>query len=82
MRPTIARSRISAPALIAHGILAAGDALAEPEKLLLLVLVGGEVLKRPRIRAGLEGDNRKPGLGELAGERAAAGAGADNRKIG
>ena len=64
-----------------HRILAAGDALAEPEELFLLVLVRGEILERPPEGAGIESDDREPGLGELAGEGAAAGAGADNRKI-
>ena len=62
-------------------ILAAGNALAEPKKLFLLVFVGGEILERSPIGAGIESDDREPGLGELAGERAAAGARADNRKI-
>src|SRR5438105_6246930 len=64
-----------------HRILAAGDALAEPEKLLLLIFVGGEILEWPPEWAGIEGDDRKPGLGELAGERAASSASADDRKI-
>ena len=49
-------------------VVAADDALAEPEKFLLLVFVGDEVLERPPKRAGIERDDRKPGLGQLAGK--------------
>src|SRR5690348_3111183 len=62
-------------------IVAAGDAFAEPIELLLLVFIGGEVLERAPEETGVERDDRKSCLGQLAGQGAAPGAGPDNREI-
>jgi len=62
-------------------IVAAADPRVGPVQLVLALLVRGEVVERPPERTGVEGDGAEPRLGERAGERAAAGAGADNREI-
>ena len=46
-----------------------------------MLFVGREVLERPPIRTGIECHDREAVFGKLAGERAAAGAGADDRKV-
>ena len=62
-------------------VVAAGDPLPEPEQLVLRSLVRCEILERTPERAGIEPDHRKPVFGELAGQRAAARPGADDREI-
>ncbi len=62
-------------------IVAVDDAVVGPVELRLLGLVGGEILQRTEIRAGVERHDREAVLGKLAGERAAAGAGADDDEI-
>ena len=62
-------------------VVAVTDAVVGPVELGLLALVGGEVLQRAEIWSGVEGDDGEAGLGELAGERAAAGAGADDDEV-
>src|SRR5688500_18824779 len=62
-------------------IVAGDDAFVPPVQLLLFLLVRGEVFQGAPERSGVEGDNAKPGGGELVRERAAAGAGADDREV-
>ena len=54
---------------------------SSPVELVLLGLVGGEILERPPVGAGVEADHAEPGFGELRGQRRAAGAGADDREV-
>ena len=62
-------------------VIAAGDALAKPIKLFLFVFVGREILQWPPKGAGIKPDDGEARLGQFAGQRAAAGAGADDCKI-
>ena len=55
-------------------IFAVDDPVVGPVEFRLLALVGGEILQRPPIGAGVERDDGEAIFGELAGERAAAGA--------
>ncbi len=60
---------------------AVADALVGPKELPLIGFVGSELVERPPPRPDVEGDDRKPRLGEAAGERAAASPGADDGEI-
>ncbi len=62
-------------------VVAVDDALVGPVKLRLMVLVGSKILERPPIRPGIERHDGKAVFGKLAGECAAAGAGADDGEI-
>ncbi|CAJ3171598.1 Uncharacterised protein [Burkholderia pseudomallei] len=62
-------------------IVAVAQALVGPVQLALVRLVGGELLERPPPRARVERDDRVAVFGELARERAAARARADDREI-
>ena len=62
-------------------ILAVDDALISPVELRLLRLVRGEILERTPVRTGIERHDREACLREPAGQRSAAGAGADDGEI-
>src|SRR6185437_14799740 len=64
-----------------HRVLAVDDTLIGPVELLLVVLVRGEVLERPPIRACIEGHDREAILREFAGESTAACARSDDREV-
>src|SRR4051812_14511091 len=64
-----------------HRVVAADDARPKPEQVFLRSLVRGEVFERAPERAGVEPDPRKPVCGELARQRATAGARPDDREI-
>ena len=62
-------------------VFAVDDALVGPVELRLLRLVRGEVLQRAPVRAGIERHDREACFGEPAGQRSAAGAGADDGEV-
>ena len=62
-------------------VVAVDDAIVCPVELCLLGFVGGEILQRPEVGAGVERDHRESVFCELARERAAASAGADDDEI-
>ena len=62
-------------------IVAVDDPLIGPVELGLLPLVGGKILERPPIRTGVERHHRESVFGELARQRTAAGAGADDGEV-
>ena len=57
------------------------DAVVGPVELVLLAFVGGEILERAKVRAGVEADDREALLGQARDQRAAAGAGADHDEV-
>ena len=62
-------------------VVAIDNAIVGPVKLGLLAFVGCKILQRSEIGTGVERHNGEAVFGELAGHRAAAGAGADYREV-